>query len=292
MRVLIIGCGYVGLPTGARLAAAGHEVFGLRRNPGAAAELQARGIRLIQGDITRPEDLARIEPDFDAVVNVVSSTQGGAEEYRQVYLEGTRNLLRWLETSPPKRYLYTSSTSVYAQNDGSWVDESSPTEPDSATSRILVETEQELQAAHARTGFPCTLLRVAGIYGPARGHLFKQFLRGEATLREDGSAYINNIHQEDVAGAIHHLLENGAPGRIYNVVDNEPATQLEFFRWLAAKIGKPMPPSAPPDPQRKRGLTNKRISNAALRASGYNFIYPTFREGYGAEMTRLGMAGN
>src|SRR5262245_25539169 len=118
MRVLIVGCGYVGLPLGAELVRHGHEVFGLRRSNGGEAELLAAGLKPVIADITRPEDLAQLPGPFDWVVNTVSSTKGGVDEYRQVYLEGTRHLLEWLATSPPKKYVYTSSTSVYGQTDG------------------------------------------------------------------------------------------------------------------------------------------------------------------------------
>jgi nucleoside-diphosphate-sugar epimerase len=284
MRILIIGCGYVGLPLGAELSAAGHEVFGIRRDSAAVAELATRGIQFVQADITDRQALGQIAPDFDAVVNLVSSTRGGVDEYRRAYLEGTRNVVSWLQPNPPQKYISTSSTSVYGQTDGSVVTEESPTAPDSATSRILVETENELRAS-----FPAIILRVAGIYGPERGHLFQQFLRGEATLRDDGSNFINNVHLNDVAGAIAHLLHAGTPGETYNVVDNEPVTQADFFRWLSATLRMPMPTSAPANPDRKRGLTNKRLSNVKLRAAGYSFQYPTFREGYTAEMKRLGI---
>ena len=99
----------------------------------------------------------------------------------------------------------------------------------------MVETEELLLAA-ARKNFPAVVLRVAGIYGPGRGHAFKQFLRGEARLEGDGSRFLNMIHRDDVAGAIITALERGRPGEIYNAVDNEPVSQAEFFGWLAAEL--------------------------------------------------------
>lgn len=292
MRVLIIGCGYAGMATGARLASAGHQVFGLRRSPAADVELAARGITPISADITDPASLARIEPRFDAVINTVSSSRGGVDEYRAVYLEGTRNVLDWLSASPPERYLYTSSTSVYAQNDGSIVTEESPAKPDSETSRILRETENLLLSTVDSRQFPVIILRASGIYGPGRGHLFKQFLRGEAVLRDEGAAFLNMIHLEDAAGALAHFLTAGEPGGIYNLTDNEPVTQIEFFSWLAARLKKPLPPSAPAEPARKRGLTNKRVSNAKLKSTGFSLQFATFREGYTAEIQRLGLSAN
>jgi nucleoside-diphosphate-sugar epimerase len=287
MRVLIVGCGYVGLPLGSLLASRGHAVFGLRRTTEADADLRQRSITPLHADVTDISTLERLEDKFDVVVNLVSSSKGGADEYRQVYLEGTRNLIRWLTSSPPRTYIYTSSTSVYAQADGSWVTEESPAEPDSATSQILIETEQELIAAQRSSGFPAIILRASGIYGPGRGHLFKQFLRGEATLRDDGSHWINMIHVDDLAAAIAHLIAHGEPGEIYNATDDEPVTQRDFFHWLSQCLGRPMPPAAPADPNRKRGLTNKRVSNAKLKSTGFQFTYPTFREGYSAELKQL-----
>src|SRR5947207_159065 len=144
MRVLIIGCGYVGVPLRAELVRLGHEVYGVRRSAKTDAELKTAGIRLCVADIARPEDLAKLPGPFDWVVDCVSSTKGGVEEYRQVYLDGTRNLVDWLARALPKRLVYTSSTSVYGQTDGALVKENSPTEPTSETSQVLVAAEKIL----------------------------------------------------------------------------------------------------------------------------------------------------
>ena len=289
MRTLIVGCGYVGLPLGAELARRGHQVFGLRRSALAAAELKRAGIEPLQADITHPDELARLPRDFDWVVNCTASGGGDAAAYRQIYLEGNRNLLAWLAGSPVKKFVYTSSSSVYAQNDGSLVTETSPTEPEATTAQVLIETENLLRQA-AGNGFPAVILRVAGIYGPARGHWFKAYLRGEARIEGDGTRILNMIHRDDVIGIIIAALENAAPGEILNAVDNEPVTQLKFFEWLAATLHQPLPPRVPVDTEswRKRGTTNKKISNAKLRAQlGYAFRHPDFRSGYTAEIQRL-----
>src|SRR5882724_8426234 len=153
MRVLIVGCGYVGVPLGIELLRLGHEVFGLRQNPSAENELKFAGIQPFFADVTKPETLAKLPREFHWVVNCVAAG-GNAENYRQVYLQGARNLIEWLSATPPKKFVYTSSTSVYAQNDGSQVKESSLTEPISETSKILVETEKVLLDAAARKNFP------------------------------------------------------------------------------------------------------------------------------------------
>lgn len=288
MRALIIGTGYVGLPLGGELARPGNEVFGLRRrNPGVPGELEAAGIKPLFADITNAEELAKLPRDFDWVVNCVASKAGGVEDYRQVYLKGMRNVIDWLV--PPGRtntdaptIVYTSSTSVYGQYDGSVVDETSPTEPVAETARVLLETERTLLAAGQQRNFPAIILRLAGIYGPGRGYWFKQFLSGEARLEDKGERILNMIHRDDVVGCIIAALERGRPGNIYNAVDDEPVSQFTFFSWLAKFLNKPMLTAAQENFKsvRKRGVTNKKVANRKLKKElGYQFKYPTFREG-------------
>jgi len=294
MRVLIVGCGYVGLPLGKELARQGHTVFGLRRSALAEAELQAAGITPLHADITRPETLAKLPRDFDWVVNCTASGGGGADDYRKIYLEGNRNLVAWLAGLLLKKFIYTSSTSVYGQNDGSVVNEKSLVAPDAETSKVLAETETFLLEAAAQKRFPAVILRVAGIYGPGRGHSFKSFLRGDARIEGDGARWLNMIHREDLIGVIIAALRDAPPGEIFNAVDNEPVSQRDFFGWLAAELKRPLPPAVPADAEawRKRGVTNKRVSNAKLRAElKYAFRFPDFRAGYAAEIARLKQDG-
>jgi nucleoside-diphosphate-sugar epimerase len=302
MRVLIVGCGYVGLPLGAELVRLGHEVSGLRRSAASENELKTAGIQPLFGDVTQPETLARLPREFDWVMNCVAAG-GGADDYRQVYLQGTRNLIEWLAPASAeasarqalKKFVYTSSTSVYGQTDGSQVKESSPTEPLAETAKILVETEKVLLAAVAERKFPAVILRVAGIYGSDRGHWFKQFLKDEARIEGDGSRYLNMIHRDDLIGCIIAALKNGRAGEIYNAADDEPVSQLHFFQWLAQALDKPLPPCEPDNPaeNRKRGVTNKRVLNRRLKMElGYQFKHPNFRKGYSAELLRLDRAPN
>jgi nucleoside-diphosphate-sugar epimerase len=293
MRVLIVGCGYVGLPLGVELIRLGHEVYGLRRNTSAENELKMAGLRPLFADVTKPAELKTLPGEFDWVINCVAAG-GDANNYRQVYLEGTRHLIEWLTSNPPKKFVYTSSTSVYVQNDGSAVKESSPTEPISETSKILVETEKVLLEAVSLKKFPAIILRVAGIYGPGRGHWFKQFLKNEARIEGDGARILNMIHRVDLVGCLIAALKSGRAGEIYNAVDDEPVSQKNFFEWLAGTLGKYPPPSAPEnlEENRKRGVTNKRVSNRKLKMElGYQFKYPNFRIGYSAELLRLERAG-
>ncbi|SPE51070.1 NAD-dependent epimerase/dehydratase [Verrucomicrobia bacterium] len=287
MRALVVGCGYVGLALGAELAKRGHEVVGLRRTAASQSELKAAGIRLLLADITKPEYLAKCDPAYDWVANCVASSGGGPEEYRAVYLQGTRNLLAWLSAAPPKKFVYTSSTSVYAQTDGSVVTETSPAEPAVETAKTLLETERVLLAAAHGSSFPAVILRVAGIYGPGRGHWLKQYLKGEATIEGAGDRVLNMIHRDDVVGAILAALDRGRPGEIYNAVDDEPVRQRDLFQWLAGRLRRPLPVSSPVEENAssKRGLTSKRVSNDKIKVElGHRFKHPTFREGLEAEL--------
>ena len=281
----------MGLPLGAKLVRLGHEVFGLRRNASAGPDLKSAGIQPLFADVTVPETLAGLPRDFDWVVHCVAAG-GDAANYRQTYLEGTRHLIEWL--APPKKFVYTGSTSVYGQTDGSAVKESSPAEPQAETARVLVETEKLLLESFRTSKFPAVILRLAGIYGPGRGHWFKQFLKNEARVEGDGSRFANMIHREDVVGCILAALKAGRPGEVYNAVDDEPVSLKNFFEWLGATVGKYPPPSVPenPDENRRRGVTNKRVFNRKLKMElGYQFVYPNFRKGYTAEIQRLDRAG-
>jgi nucleoside-diphosphate-sugar epimerase len=299
-KCLIVGCGYVGLSLGAELVRQGHEVFGLRRSKSAENELKAAGIHPLAGDVAKPETLAKLPRKFDWVVNCVAAS-GDVENYRQIYLEGNRNLVSWLADSPPNKFIYTSSTSVYGQNDGSVVTEKSPVKPVADTAKVLVEAEKFLLDAtdgsrgrSPHQNFPAVILRVAGIYGPERGHWFRQFLKNEARIEGDGSRFLNMIHRDDLIGVIIAALRGAKPGEIYNAADNEPVSQLKFFEWLAAELKRPMPPKVAANPEvwRERGVTNKRVSNAKLRAElKYKFKFPNFRKGYGAEIAQRSADG-
>jgi nucleoside-diphosphate-sugar epimerase len=290
VRVLIVGCGYVGVALGAELTRQAHEVFGLTRSERRQPELKAAGITPLRGDITRAEDLNSLPSNWDWVVNCVSSSGGTPEQYREVYLEGVRNLINRLAQAPPQKFVYTSSTGVYGQNDGSVVTETSPTEPVSETARILVQAEAALLQAVSSQRFPAVILRVSGIYGPGRGYWLKQFVNGQARINDDGQRIINMVHRDDVAGAIIAAFQTGEPGQICNVTDDEPVSQHKLFKWLSQALPRSLPALSSPEARLRtnRGATNKKVSNAFLkRRWGYRLKYPTFREGFAAEISGL-----
>jgi nucleoside-diphosphate-sugar epimerase len=256
MRVLIAGCGYVGSALGVELAQDGHTVYGLRRDP---RGLPA-GITPIAADLLGPLSL----PDVDTIVYAASPSERSPAAYEDAYVRGLTNVMAAL---PDVRVIFTSSTAVYAQDDGSWVDERSPAEGN----RVLLEAERI--ARSCRGG---VVLRLAGIYGPGRTWLVRRVQSGEA--RSDPTRYGNRIHVEDCAGALKHLLSIETPLPIYLGVDHAPAPLDEVHSFVAELLGV----SAPPIGSEESRGGNKRCSNRALIASGYTFRVPSYREGYPA----------
>lgn len=269
-RILIAGCGYVGQATADLFHAAGWAVEGWTQSAESAAKLAAKPYPVYGVDITDEARISTHAGVFDAIIHCASSGGGDADIYRQIYLNGARNLLNRFGGS---RMLFTSSTSVYAQRDGSWVTEESQTKPARETGRILLETE-ELVLGHGGI-----VARLAGIYGPGRSALLSKFLAGTATIDLENNCFVNQVHRDDIASALFLLLDRQPQGnQIYNLVDDQPISQSQCYRWLAEKLNRPLPPVGKREGQRKRGDSNKRVSNAKLRRLGWSLRYPTFAE--------------
>jgi nucleoside-diphosphate-sugar epimerase len=270
MKTLVVGCGYVGLPLARREQAAGHEIGAWVHSRASAEALRPHGFaRVIAGSVAE-EKLWDEAGAWDQVVLCASSGRGGPDAYREVFLEGARMICR---RQPGARRIFVSSTSVYGQTRGEPVTEDSTAEPATETGKILRQAEQVALAAGS------IVVRSSGIYGPGRAMLLEKFRRGDAVIEGDGTRWINQIQRDDLAAALAFLLERGEPGQIYNASDDTPVMLLDFYRWCAESSGRPLPPFGPADPNRKRGLTNKRVSNARLRALDWRPVYPGFREG-------------
>ena len=274
-RTLIIGCGYIGLPLALCLKDAGHEIDVWVRSAASAASLTGQPFhRIITGSVADGGAWDAVDGNIDLVIHCASSGRGGEKAYEEVFLQGARMMS---ERQPRARKIFVSSTSVYGQTGGEVVTEDSPAEPETATGRMLREAER------SALGCGATVVRSTGIYGPNRGVLFEKFRRGEALIEGDGVRWINQIHQRDLVAALAHLVEAGAPGEIYNATDDTPVKLLDFYAWCGEFLRQPMPPHGPVNADRKRGLTNKRVSNTKLRTTGWQPMYPSFREGITAD---------
>jgi nucleoside-diphosphate-sugar epimerase len=238
MKLLLIGHGYLGREIARVFRDGGWDVVPVSLG-GADGSLAC--------DVGVAADVARL-PAADFIVHCAASGHGGAEAYRHVYVDGCRNLCAAFPGVP---LLFTSSTSVYAQTDGSVVTEESPATPEKETGRRLIEAENLTLAAGG------TVARLAGIYGPHRSVILGKFLAGTSVIEEDGRRFLNQIHRDDAARAVFHLACSRARG-IFNVSDSTPMSQLECHL------------------SRKRGWTHKRVSNARLRATGWEPQFPSF----------------
>ena len=273
MTVLLAGCGDLGTEAGLRFAALGHRVIGWRRSPeklpaaieGAAADLGSANLPPIPADTT-------------AVVIAVAADAPSEEAYRAAYVRGVAHVLHALERDgvTPERVLFVSSTAVYGDAAGGWVDEATKPKPGGFSGKVLLEAEELLHSRLSGTS-ATTALRLGGIYGPGRTRLIDQVRSGSAVIPED-LRYTNRIHRDDAAAAIVHLATMAdAPAPVYVGVDDEPADLGAVLRFLASELGLPEPQAGDAGPARGG---NKRCRNDLLRKTGFNFTFPTFREGY------------
>ncbi len=270
---MIVGCGYVGAALANLLVARCDEVWGLRRTSSPNRE----GIHYLTADVSRPDTL-RWPEELDGLVYAVSADTSTEEAYRAAYVSGLGHVLHTLrEQGQRPRVIFVSSTGVYHQDDGSWLNEDSPTQPRGFSGRLLLEGESLLHAS----GLPATVVRLSGIYGPGRERLIDSVRHGSARRVRDSKAVLNHIHRDDCAGAIAHVLSLPNAASLYLATDNEPAYKNEILVWIAQQCGVEAPPEvdAEPNPTIHRG-GHRFYSNQRLRDCGYHFQYPTYREGY------------
>lgn len=269
-RILLFGHGLIGSHLARTLHDRDDRIVAVNRTGDPSSPYP-----LLAADLDDPDSLDRIRATLeftpDLVIHCASSGRGGPDAYRAVFLRGSRHLLAAFPDSP---LLFTSSTSVYGQTDGSVVDEESPTEPGTETGQTLVETESEVLAANG------VVLRLAGLYGPGRSIYLQLLLQGKATIeRGEVSRTLNQVHRDDVVSSVLHFIDHGSPtggGAVFNVVDDVSLSQRECYEALAERFSLPVPPEAEPNPDRKRAWTHKRVSNEKLRSLGWRPKYPGY----------------
>lgn len=272
--VVIVGCGDLGTEAGLRFADAGYSVQGWRRRPG----VLPAGFGRVRADLAGP--LPALPADTEAVVFAPAAPARSIESYQATYLDGLERVLDAVEAGPadPRKILLVSSTAVYGDADGAWVDERTPAVPAAPTGEVLLQTE-ELLLRRRPDGI---VLRLAGIYGPGRTRLIDQVRAGTAIASAQPT---NRIHRDDAAAAIVHLIRSDAPAGTYVGVDDAPAEMSDVVSFLAHETGTGVPDQA--DGTRSRG-GNRRLSNAKLRGTGFAFAYPDYRAGYRAVLAGQG----
>ncbi|QXH37585.1 SDR family oxidoreductase [Pseudomonas muyukensis] len=276
LSALIVGCGDVGGRLARQLLARGWQVAGLRRAVGELPE----GVRPIAADLSdrrQPATWPEHGPDY--LVYCVAASQHDEAGYRAAYVEGLRHVLGWLAANGqrPRRLLFVSSSSVYAQQDGEWIDETAATAPEGYSGKVMLEAER----LALDSGIPASIVRLTGIYGPGREWLLSQVRQGYR-VAEAPPLYGNRIHAEDAASLLAHLLQADARGvaldDCYIGVDDDPAPLAEVVGWLRGYLGV----TQWSEEQRVRRTGSKRCSNARARALGWAPVYPSYKEGYAA----------
>ena len=283
LKVLIVGCGYVGARVAARLAAEGHRVFAVTRSAARAEEFARRGWTPIVADVMEPAAIAAAPP-MDAVLQAVGFDRTAGVPKRQVYIDGFARVLTAM-AGRCGRVVAISSTSVYGQSNGELVDETSPTEPASESGQICLQQEQELWKwrADQKGDVAASILRLAGIYGPERMLARAESLRAGTPMSGRGDAWLNLIHGDDAAALAVRALVAGRDGATYLGVDAEPVLRRDFYGELASLLEAPAPTFSgvvEPGGRGSEAGINKRCVNAATqRELGGVLQFPTYREG-------------
>lgn len=274
--VLIAGCGDVGSRLANQLIPQNWVVYGLRRN---VFRLPA-GVIGIAGDLFNPTaPAAWPNTPLDYLVYCATPTDRDEAGYRAAYLEGLRKVLGWLaeHQQQPKRIIFVSSSSVYGQQHGEWVDETSPTDASAFSGKVMLEAEQLALSS----GFPASIVRLTGIYGPGRSDLSNRVRQGY-NVAIDPPLYGNRIHADDAAGLLAYLLKADSRGvpldDCYIGVDDAPAPLAEVVQWMREYLG--VTHRAENASLRRSG--SKRCSNARAKALGWVPLYATYKEGYAA----------
>jgi len=278
---LIFGCGYLGARVAQRWVDAGDRVYAITRSDQRTADLRARGIEPIVADVTTPRSL-NLLPVAETVLWAVGYDRTAGVPIEEVYIEGLRHALAALPRDTG-RVIYISSTGVYAQDDGSWVDESSECRPRRAGGQACLAAEQLLAAD--RLGVRTVVLRLAGIYGPGRIPRCDELVAGRP-LAAPAEGFLNLIHVEDAVDVVLLAERKVQPPRTYVVSDGRPVERRGYYTELARLLGAGPPTFAPPvtkSPAQVRAGTNKRIRTERLfKELKPRLKYPSYREGLAA----------
>jgi len=271
-RVLLVGCGDLGLRAARRLLARGDEVWALRRRPPADAPA---GIRWLQADLGRPDTLAGSLPaGITRLAWMPAPDRRDPSAYETVFTEGLRRVFGTLDAAVLRRVVFVSSSAVYGEHGEDWVDEATPPAPPGFNGRVLLQAEDWLAAQ----GLPATALRLAGLYGPGRLQLLDRLRAGQARAPRRPPHWANRMHIDDAAAAVDHLLHLPQAQPVYIGCDDTPLPLHVLYGHLAGLVGAPGPAEGPAP----AGVGSKRLRNARLRASGLALQWPDSRAGYAA----------
>jgi len=273
-----VGCGKIGLRL-ARDLAGSHRVWGLRRTQMSFDADMETGLSYISADVSNPKTLNDVLPSaIDFIVYCLTPNERTEEAYRCIYVEGLKNVLDALPIDTRlKRVFFVSSTSVYHQNDDTWVNEASPTKPLRFSGKVLLDAELIPNSI----GYASTSIRFSGIYGGTRNRLVQSVRTGLARLSPQNKLS-NRIHEDDCVGFLLHLIRLASRGEelysCYIATDSCPVNQNQVLEYLAEKIGVSLSVTESVELSSRAG--SKRCSNKRMLDSAYTLRYPDFKKGY------------
>ena len=268
MTTLIVGCGYLGERLGALLCQRGERVYGTVRSSRRADLIAGLGIEPIIADVLVPDSLTRF-PEAQQVFYSVGFDRAAGASMRAVYVKGLEHALDALPRSVT-RLVYASSTGVYGQTDGEWVDEASAACPLHESGKVCLEAEERVFAwAATRENVAKTIvLRLAGLYGPGR-LVRRSIVENGEPIPGDPEKFLNLVHIDDAAGAAAAALAADRAESIYLIADDRPVTRREYYTRMAALLGAPEPsfesPRAGSD-HAIRDATNKCVANHRMKS--------------------------
>jgi nucleoside-diphosphate-sugar epimerase len=278
MIKLIIGCGYLGMRVARHWRDAGYEVVALTRSTQAEGVLAATGIRPLVGDVLEPGTLSGL-PESDSVLFAIAADRQHPQSPRAVHVDGLRNVLAALPAGT-RRVIYISSTGVYGQADGRWVDEDTVCRPERDGGAACLAAERLL------AGLPWSqrsvVLRLGGLYGPGRIPRRRDLLASRP-VAAPVEGYLNLIHVDDAARAVLAVAEDESAAGVFCLTDGNPVPRRDYYCHLAQLLGAPplrfvTPPADAP--ATRRASSSKRVSNARFQARfALRFVYPSYREG-------------
>ena len=275
MHVLVAGCGWLGTELARALVARGDRVTGVRRQPQRAAELAALGVAPLALDLSVPDAARHLPADLDAVIACQAAGGDGVEPYRRAYLEANRALLAAARRSGARAFVYTGSTGLFGQIDGSDVDEATPPAPASPEAEVLVEAERLVLGF----GPAARVVRLSGLYGPGRTGLVERVRSGALALGPGDDAWMNFCHRDDAVSSVLAALDRGRPAAVYHGSDAQPARRREVVRWIAGALG--VEPTTRAEAATRRGGANRRILSERTRAElGIALVFPSFMDGF------------
>ena len=280
----LFGCGYVGTAFAREALEKGMTLQALTRNPQTAEQLRELGVhKVVVAELHTHNWHSELNPNQDYVLNCVSAASRDLAGYQKSYIDGQKSILKWATLGHLGTFAYTSSTGVYSQNNGEWVDENSPLKDQDERATLLLEAEHLISKNKTDLWDRFFILRLAGIYGPHRHYILDKILSKESAFSDNGEHFLNLIHRDDICNALWAILtsENTLKNRIYNLCDDHPTPKKKVAQWLAQQLQLPEPSFCNKEKSETKTIPNRKISNQRIHKElALELHCSDFREGY------------